>query len=145
MRDRYLDKETEKVYKEYSEYLDVAGLPYSNNQNGFHVCLEMKHIRHSFTKVCRVRDGEVLLADYCGNCYTGVRKANRVAKAIREKFPNHEISVEHYGASFEIEVYYKIRLTTIEALHEAVLSVAEVADEGARIGYEMLGEEEFER
>ena len=84
------------------------------------------------------------LTDYCGNCYTGVRKANRVAKAIREKFPKHEISVEHYGASFEIEVYYEIEFTTIEALHEAVLSVAEVADEGAGIGYEMLGED-FER
>ena len=28
---------------------------------------------------------------------------------------------------------------------EAVLSVAEVADEGAQIGYEILGDEEFER
>jgi len=32
-----------------------------------------------------------------------------------------------------------------EALHEAVLNVAEVADEGAKIGYEILGDEEFER
>ena len=30
---------------------------------------------------------------------------------------------------------------TIEALHEAIMSVAEVADEGAGIGYEMLGED----
>ena len=91
--------------------------------------------------MCHVRDGKILLTDYCGNCYTGVRKANRVAKAIREKFPQHEISVEHYGASFEIDVYYEIEYTTIESLHEAVLSVAEVADEGAGIGYEMLGED----
>ena len=145
MRDRYLDKETEAVYQAYSEFLDAAKFPYSNNQNGFHVYLEMKHIRRSFTQVSEVWNGEILITDYCGNCYTGVRKANRVAKAIREKFPDHEISVEHYGASFEIEVYYQIRFTTIEALHEAVLSVAEVADEGARIGYEMLGDEEFER
>ena len=67
-----------------------------------------------------------------------------MAKAIREKFPNHDIQVEHYGGSFELEVYYKIEYTTIAALHEAALSVAEVADEGARIGYEMLGED-FER
>ncbi len=145
MRDRYLDEVTEKVYKDYSAFLDAAGLPYNNNLNGFHVCLEMKNIRHSFTQVCRVHNGEIMITDYCGNCYTGVRKANRVAKAIRERFPNHEISVEHYGASFEIEVYYRIQFTTIEALHEAVLSVAEVADEGAKIGYEILGDEEFER
>ena len=72
MRDRYLDEVTEKVYKEYSAFLDAAGLPYNNNQNGFHVCLEMKNIRHSFTQVW-------------------------------------------------------------------------VADEGAKIGYEILGDEEFER
>ena len=144
-RERYLDAETEAVYKEYSEFLDAAGLPYNNNQNGFHVCLEMEHIKHSFTQVCRVRNGEIMLTDYCGNCYTGVRKAKRVAKAIQEKFPKHEISVEYYGASYEIEVYYRIQYTTVEALHEAVMSVAKVADEGARIGYEMLGDEEFER
>ena len=43
-----------------------------------------------------------------------------------------------------LRVYYEIEFTTIEALHEAVLSVAEVADVGAGIGYEMLGED-FER
>ena len=139
-----LDAVTKKVYKEYEAFLDAAGIQYRNNHNGFHVYIDLKNIKRSFTHVCHVRDGKILLTDYCGNCYTGVRKANRVAKAIREKFPNHEISVEHYGASFEIEVYYEIEFTTIEALHEAVLSVAEVADEGAGIGYEMLGED-FER
>ena len=60
MRNRYLDEETEKVYKEYSAFLDAAGLPYNNNQNGFHVCLEMEHIKHSFTQVCRVHNGEII-------------------------------------------------------------------------------------
>ena len=62
-----------------------------------------------------------------------------------ERIEKDEICVEHYGASFEIEVYYRIQFTTIEALHEAVLSVAEADDEGAKIGDEILGDEEFER
>lgn len=135
---------TKRIYRDYERFLTDAGISYQNDQNGFHVYVNLKNIKHSFTHVCQVFNGKVLITDYCGNCYTGIRKANRVAKAVREKFPDHHIQVEHYGASFELDVYYEIPFTTIEALHEAVLTVAEVADEGARIGYEMLGEE-FER
>ena len=138
------DALTKEIYREYEKYLTDAGIHYINNQNGFHVYINLKNIKQSFTHVCQVFDGKVLITDYCGNCYTGIRKANSVAKAIREKFPGHDIQVEHYGGSFELEIYYEIEYTTIDALHEAVLSVAAVADEGARIGYDMLGED-FER
>ena len=135
---------TKKIYKEYAEYLDQTGVPYRNDQTGFHVYIPLKNIEKSFTQVCRAFDGKVLLTDYCGNCYTGVRLAKRVAKAIREQCPGYEITVEHYGASFEIEVYLEVEYTTTDALHEHVLGVAHVADVGAGIGKEMLGED-FER
>ena len=135
---------TKQIYRDYEKFLTDAGISYHNNQNGFHVYIALKNIKQSFTHVCQAFNGKVLITDYCGNCYTGIRKANSVAKKIRAKFPNHDIQVEHYGASFELDIYYEIPFTTIEALHEAVLNVAEVADEGARIGYEMLGED-FER
>lgn len=138
------DTLTKKIYEEYAEHLDKVSVPYSNNQNGFHVYIPLKNIKKSFTHICRVFDGKVLLTDYCGNCYTGVRLAKRVAKAIRERCPGYEITVEHYGASFEIEVYLEVEYTTVDALHENVLGVAQVADLGAGIGKEMLGEN-FER
>lgn len=138
------DALTKKIYEEYTEYLDRAGVPYNNDQNGFHVYIPLKNIKKSFTHICRVLDGKVLLADYCGNCYTGVRLAKRVANAIREQCPGYEITVEYYGASFEIEVYLEVEYTTVGALHENVLGVAQVADVGAGIGREMLGED-FER
>ena len=106
--------------------------------------IPLKNIKKSFTHICRVFDGKVLLTDYCGNCGTGVRLAKRVAKVIRERCPGYEITVEHYGVSFEIEVYLEVEYTTVEALHEHVIGVAHVADVGAGIGREMLGED-FER
>ena len=144
MNTKSLNEETEKVYSDYSEYLDSAGVRYLNNQNGFHVYIVLKNIKQSFTQICYVHKGEILLTDYCGNCYTGVRRAKQVAKAIGEKFPGYEIRVEQYCASFEIDVYHRIKYTSVEALHEAVLGVAGVVDEGARIGRETLGED-FER
>ena len=138
------DALTKKIYKEYSEYLDKAGVPYRNDQNGFYVYIPLQNIKQSFTHVCRAFEGKVLLTDYCGNCYTGVRLAKRAAKAIREQCPGYEITVEHYGASFEIEVYHEVEYTTVVALHEHVLGVAHIADTGAGIGKEMLGEN-FER
>ncbi len=138
------DALTKKIYREYAEYLENAGVPYNNNQNGFHVYVSLQNIEKSFTHVCRAFDGKVLLTDYCGNCYTGIRLANRVAKAIREQCPGYDITVEHYGASFEIEVYHEVEYTTAEVLHEQVIGVAHVADTGAGIGKEMLGED-FER
>ena len=135
---------TKQLYRDYEIFLTNAGIRYNNNQNGFHVYIDLKNTKQSFTHVCQVFHGKVLVTDYCGNCYTGIRKANRVAKAIREKFPHYDIQVEHYGGSFELDIYHEIEYTTIASLHEAVLGVAEVADEGARIGYEMLGED-FER
>ena len=96
---------TKRIHKEYAEYLDQAGVPYRNDQNGFFVFIPLKNIKRSFTHVCDAFSGKVLLADYCGNCYTGIRLANRVAKKIREQCPEYTIDVEHYGASYEIVVW----------------------------------------
>ena len=129
-----------KIHKEYAEYLDREGIPYTNGNNGFDVHIPLQNIKESFTQICDPYDGRVLLDDYCGNCYTGVRAANRVAKAIRAQCPGYEITVEHYGASFEIVVCYLCEYTTAEAFHEYVLGVAHAADVGAGIGKEMLGD-----
>ena len=138
------DKLEKKIYTEYSEYLDQTGVSYNNNQNGFHVYIPLQNIKQSFTRICRASDGRILLTDYCGTCYTGVRLAKRVAKAIREQCPDYDIAVEHYGASFEIDVYYEVEYESAEELHRHVLGVAHVVDVGAGIGKEMLGKD-FER
>lgn len=137
---RTLDEAREdKIYKEYSEFLDRAGIKYDNRQYDFYVYVPLKNIKESFTQICKRSSGQVLVTDYCGNCYTGVRLAKRVAKAIREKCPEYQIEVEHYGASFEIEIYHNIELTSVEELHKQVLGVAQVVDIGVGIGKEMLG------
>ena len=135
---------TKKIQKEYKEFLDAQGIKYNDTQ-GLYVYMDTKNIDHSFTHVCSVFDGNILITDYCGNCYTGIRAANRVAKAIQAKFPECDIRPERYGGSFELEVYKEIEFKSIEDLHEHVCRVAEAADEGAKIGYEMLGKDSFER
>lgn len=127
-----------KVFKEYSAFLDANGIRYNDHQ-GFYVYADTKNMKHSFTHVCEPFDGEVLITDYCGNCYTGIRAANRVVKAIQSRFPDCDIRPEKYGGAFEIEIYHSITFKNIEDLHEHVLRVAKAADEGAGIGYEMLG------
>ena len=137
-------KSTKDIQAEYAAFLDSLGVPYINRQD-FHVLLPLANAEHSFTQVCAMmHDGKILLTDYCGNCYTGIRAANRVAKAIRSKFPDVDTIVEHYGASFELDVYDEHKFTTIEDLHQRVLRIAEVVDYGAAIGKEMLGDD-FER
>ena len=132
-------KLAKKVFREYAAFLDAQGIKYNDHQ-GFYVYIDTKNINHSFTHVCQPFNGRILITDYCGNCYTGIRAANRVVKAIQAKFPGIDIRPERYGGSFEIEIYHEIEFKTIEDLHEHVIQVAEVADEGAGIGREMLGE-----
>ena len=135
---------TQEIREEYASYLKRLGVPYKYDVD-LYVLLPLTNTRHSFTHVCSVmRDGIILLTDYCGNCYTGVRAANRVAKAIRLQYPDIEIRVEHYGASFELDIYDEHQFTTIEDLHQRILLIAQVVDYGARIGKEMLGDD-FER
>ena len=35
---------TQKIFREYSEYLDKAGVPYKNDQNGFYVYIPLQNI-----------------------------------------------------------------------------------------------------
>ena len=134
----------QEIKDEYASYLERHGVPYINRDD-FYVLLPLTNVEHSFTKVCSVmHDGKILLTDYCGNCYTGVRAANRVAKAVRLQYPEINIQVYHYGASFELDISDKCQFTTIEDLHQRILLIAQVVDYGARIGKEMLGDD-FER
>ena len=132
---------TQKIFREYSEYLDKAGVPYKNDQNGFYVFIPLQNIEESFTQVCESSNGKIHLWDYCGNCYTGVRLAKRVAKAIQAQCPGYEIEVEHYTSLFELDIYHEVEYTTAEELHQQVLGVAHAVDVGVGIGKEMLGKD----
>ena len=131
-----------QLQQKYAALLDQQGIKYSNHQ-GFYVRIPLKNTKSSFTHVCDIHDGKILLADYRGDCCTGIRAANRLAKAIQKQFPEFDIVVEKYSI-FEIVVYKWIQFDSIDALHQEVLSMATVVDEGARLGKEMLGED-FER
>ncbi len=137
------DELTKEIWKEYGEYLKARDIDYLDNQ-GFIVRIPLRNTDHSFTHVCGIRDGKIIVWDYCGSCYTGVRLAKRVAKAIKEKYPGENIVVEKYGGSFELDIIRDVEYTTIEELHKNVMAVTDIVDEGARIGYEMLGED-FDR
>ena len=138
----------EEIKKAYGMFLKKEGIHYSDHQ-GFYVRIPLKNTDTSFTHVCDIRHGEILLADYCGNCYTKIRMAQRVAKAIKqvvkEAIPlldsKFDIRPEHYGASFELTIYWEIKYKDIQDLHERVLAIANVVDIGAGIGKEMLGDE----
>ena len=129
-----------KIFSEYAALLDKEGIEYSNDQHGFYVHIPLRNIEKSFTLVCPVINGKVLLTDYCGDCYTGLKTSRTVEKAIRLKFPDYDIKLEHYAGGYEPVIYRELEYTTPAALHEQVLAISEVADEGFRIGKEMLGE-----
>ena len=137
------EEATKRIFREYAKYLDKAGIPY-NNRQGFYVYIPLQNIKQSFTYVCRPLYRKILLSDYCGNCCTSLRSAVRVANAIREQCPGYKITVEQCGGSFDLEVYHDFEYTTVEELHREVLGIAHIADVGAAIGKEMLGER-FER
>ena len=101
--------------------------------------IPLQNVEQSFTQICDAFGGEVLLADYCRDCCCKVRTADRVAKAIEAQCPGSDISVEQYGGVYELLVYRRVKYTTAEALHEAVLEVAHVVDVGAGIARDMLG------
>lgn len=132
-----------KVKEEYAAFLDQTDISYMNNSNGFYVSIPLKNIKESFTQICGYPDGKVLVTDYCGECGTGIRLAKQVAKAIQQQYRDCRIAVEHYGGAFEIDIYHEVEYTTAAALHEHVVYVAHIADEGFRIGKEMLGERFF--
>ena len=106
--------------------------------------IPLQNVRRSFTHVCDVFNGRVLLSDYCGSCCIRLKDAIRLANVIRKKCPEYRIYVEQYSFATELSIYHEIEFTTIEALHEQVLGVAHVVDVGVEIGKEMLGED-FER
>ena len=133
------DALTKRIRKEYPKYLDKLEIQY-NNRDGFYVRIKLNNICTSFTQVGEGLDGKVLITDYCGTCYSGIRIANRIAKAIQAKYPMVDIRVERYG-TFEIDIYHEIPFTTIEELHRNVILVAETVDAGVVIGKQMLGDE----
>ena len=130
-----------KIFDEYSALLEKKGIEYSNDQNGFYVHVPLKNIGKSFTLVCPVINGKVLLTDYCGDCYTGLKTSKTVEKALREKFPDYDIKLEHYAGGYEAVIYHEVKYTTPEELHAAVLEIARIADEGSLTGKEMLGKD----
>ena len=132
------DKElTARIQKEYAVYLKRRGINFSNNQ-GFYVMLPLKNTDHSFTHVCEVFNGDILLADYCGNCCSDLDTAVEVADAIMEKCPDCRIDVERYS-TFQLTLYNEIKYDSIENLHKHVLRMAEIVDIGAGISRQMLG------
>ena len=134
---------TKQIYEEYREFLKREGIRYYGGQHDLHVCIPVNGTE-SFTQVSKAVDGKVLLADYCGDCYSGNADAQRLADAIRERFPKYEIQVMKLSACYELAISREITYTGIEALHEAVLGMAEVVSAGAMLGRDMLGGQ-FER
>ena len=127
----------ERIKKGYGAFLKSQNIKYSDN-HGFYVWIPLKNTESSFTHVCDIRHGEILLADYCGNCISDLDTAVNVADAIMEKCPDAKIDVERYS-SFQLTLYKEIKYVSIEDLHKHVLRMAEIVDTGAGIGKEMLG------
>ena len=132
----------EEIKKAYGAFLQKQGIHYSDHQ-GFYVRIPLENTDTSFTHVCDIRKGKILLGDYCGNCISDLDTAVDVADAIREKCPDARIDVERYS-SYQLTLYHEIKYQSIEDLHKHVLRMAEIVDIGAGIAKEMLGDG-FER
>ncbi|MBR1478879.1 MAG: hypothetical protein IJ608_13120 [Lachnospiraceae bacterium] len=150
-----------KIFANYAAYLDERSIPYYNRQ-GFYVCAPLKHLLPDGTPITRTRelasfihvydnfDGGLALYDYFGSCYTGIRIAKRVMKAIKACYPEctgetgYTFHVEEY-THFELGIYHEFKFTSIEDLHERVMKVAGMIEKGSAIGYDMIGEECWER
>ena len=150
-----------KIFADYAAYLDELSIPYHNQQD-FYVCALLKHLLPDGTAITRTRelasfihvydnfDGGLALYDYFGSCYTGIRIAKRVMKAIKACYPEcteeagYTFRVEEY-THFELGIYHEFKFTSIEDLHERVMKVAGMIEKGSAIGYDMAGEECWER
>lgn len=97
-----------------------------------------KYLHGAFIDV-RAFKNTIRIFDYFGTCYTGICNTNRVAKVLKKRFPMYTIWVEKF-TTFEIDIEEEFEFSTIDDLHAHVCRMAEVVDEGAGIGKEMLGE-----
>ena len=136
------DAQMEQIKKEYGAFLKKEGIHYSDHQ-GFYVRIPLKNTDTSFTHVCDIWKGKMLLADYCGNCISDLDTAVEVADAIMKKCPDARIDVERYS-SYQLTLYNEIKFVSIEDLHKHVFRMAEIVDISVAIGKEMLGNS-FER
>lgn len=82
----------------------------------------------------------VRLSDYVGLANCGIQKANRLCKELSRRFPGYRFYPDKYSGYYEIEMEANFPYTTIDALHESVVSMAKALEEGIIFGRETLGE-----
>ena len=133
-----IDTTDVQIKTAYGKLLKEQGIKYYGGKD-FTVCIPLRSIEKSYTRVSDCMDGKMLLTDYCASCIGSFRTAEKVARAIQAGHPGYRVDAEHYSSGYEIAVYKYIPFTTIENLHQEVLNMAAVVDDGCRIAREILG------
>ncbi len=127
-----------EILKEYARYLDKQGIKYNNHQ-GFSVHFNLDNVGFTAIDVIESYNGQYSVYDYIGEANVGKRAANKLVKELSAAFPDYKIFIEQYTV-FEIEIQQYFDFTTIENLHQRVLSMADAINRGYKIAKDMLGE-----
>ena len=130
------DKE---IRSEYGKLLKKQGIHYNDHQS-FDISIPLKNVKSSFTQVCGIHDGKILLDDYIASCIYKFKTAEKVAETAEEAYPDYHFVAEHYSSGYEISVSKYVQFTTIEDLHQEVLAMAEVVDGACGIAKKILGD-----
>lgn len=130
---------TEKeILAAYAAYLDERHVGYSDHQ-GFTIRIPQKNIE-SFTGLSIDKDGSCFIDDYLGYLLSDDDDdAEIFCDELREEFPGYFFMSDQYDHRYEIDVDERFPFTTIEDLHDHVVRMAKVVDEGWQIGKEEYG------
>ena len=82
----------------------------------------------------------ITLSDYVG-LVNFVRPAKRLVKVLESRRPAYKIWPDKYSGYYEIEVEHRFPFTSIPALHQNVIEMAEMVASGYQIGKEIVGPE----
>ncbi len=74
-----------------------------------------------------------------------LRSAQRLVEEMTDVFPAYKIWPEKYSGYYEIEIEKNVAFVSVAALHEKVVAMATVIEQGYAIGRELLGTEIFHR
>ena len=125
----------------YAALLASLGAAYTVLSDELLVNLSSVHV-----SVAASRSGIVTLSSYVGLVDYGVRNATRLCGELRSRFgTEYNIYPEKYSGYYEIEIERSFPYTDPQGIHEAVLAMAALLEEGYEIGKEMLGKEIFHR
>jgi len=123
----------------YAAFLSSLGIRFSQT-NGFSVW-----IHDTMISVTASRSGMIRLDSYVGLVDDSLQSTQRLTASLVTAFPEYKIWPEKYSGYYEIEMEKSFPYTDVNTLHEKVVAMVEVMEQGYQIGTDLLGKELFHR